>query len=1023
MNFLTVFAMKQPRLLCVLLLAIIVLGTLIFLNYPRREDPTISIRTALVTARFPGMSVKRAESLLAKPIEEKIREIPEVDKIETEAKTGSVLITVSLYESVYDLDPVWRKLRDKMNDLKEDLPTGTQGPFVNDDYGLTAIATIALTSDGFSFREMRDTARDIRDSIYTLDGVKKVQIYGEQPQKITVKVSNARLAESGLTPDSIAAVLQKQNIILPGGVVDTGGLNLTLEPSGNYEHIDDIGKTLILLPGPRLMPLKDIAQIEEGYKDPPDKLVYFNGEPALVISVSIKDSVNSVAFGKTLTQHLENLEAGLPLGLNLAYATYQPDIVHESVSNAVNNVYQTLAIVFLVVMLFLGMRTGLIVGLLVPLSILSALIGMSLLNIEFQRMSIAALIIALGLLVDNGIVMAEDIRRRLEQGDDRQKACLEAGKSLALPLLTASLTTILAFMPMMLSVGTAGEYTRALSQVLTIVLLSSWLLSMTAMPVLCFWFMKVKTQSGDDTRLQHANPYDKGAYKAYTQFLSHVLAKPFLSLAVVILFFLGALGVFTTVPKVFFPSSERAQLLVYLDLPAGVSITETDRIVKGISQWMTDKNVNPDFVSNIAYVADGGPRFVLALNPINPDPQHAFIALTLTSVKTLDKAARRLHDYILNTYPEARGTVKKVALGPGEAGLIEVRLSGPDADILYDKARELETLLHAEPGAINIEDDWENRIVKILVKIDQIKARRVGVTSEDIARALNSYLSGGRITDYRDGDVIIPIEWRGRDAERNNLESIWNISVYSSLNETSVPLDQIATIEGDPRFGIVKRRNQVRTITVSAKHQTMPATEFSKQVEKMISKLNLPPSYSWAWGGEPESSSDAQKYLFEKLPFCFIAIVILLIWQFNSFRRPLIILLTIPLSFIGAFLGLKIMGANFGFMSILGMLALSGIIINNGIVMIERIDEERSKGAHVKNAVIRAAATRLRPIVMTTVTTALGLIPLILFGGSLWYGLANVIAWGLVVGTALTLLIVPVFYTLFFPERREKNSA
>ncbi len=999
------------------LFLICVLGSIVFLNYPRKEEPTIIIRSALVTTNFPGMSVQRIEDLITRPVEEKIREIPEVKHITSSSKTGKSIITISLNEKVKDIDKVWQDLRDKITDLKPSLPKGTQGPFVNDDYGLTAIATIALTAEGYSFREMRDQSKTIRDQLYTLNGIKKVELYGIQNERIFIIVSNSKLKQLKITPQTIKSTLQAQNIILPGGMVNSGGLNFTLEPSGNFETIQGIGETLIQTENSTLIPLKDIAEIKKQYVSPPKSLIYYNGQAAIILSVSINDGIDSVKFGKQLTQKIDQLQNELTIGYQLDFATFQPDIVKKSVDDAVSNVYQTIVIVFVIVMLFLGIRSGLIVGMLVPSTMLLALIIMRMMNIEFQRMSIAAMIIALGLLVDNGIVITEDIRRRIEKGGTPFDSALKAGKNLSLPLLTSSLTTILAFLPMMLSVGAAGEYTRALSQVIIVVLLGSWFLALTIIPSLCYWFLgdvkKKKSPSKIDS-------YHQGIYKYYRSSLKFVLRFPLLTiLASVIVFFLS-LQVFKTVPKVFFPSSERNQFLIYVDLPAGSSIDQTNIIVQNLSKWLSDKKSNPDITSNIAYVAEGGPRFILSLDPINPDPHHGFLVATLNDVKTINKDMQHVQTYVEDYFPQARIKLKKIALGPGEAGLLEVRISGPDREYLYSKIRELEHKIKSIPDTINVENNWENKIFKAYVKIDPIRARLANVTNQEIAEALNGYLSGDYITDYRDFDVIIPIEWRGSDKERKNLESIQDINIYSQRNNQNIPLSQIADILPDQEFSIVKRRDQERTVTLSFKNKTLSATELSQKVTPLIQSLNLSPVYQWKWGGELENSSEAQAYLFEKMPYCFAAIIVLLIWQFSSYRRPIIIFLTIPLSFIGAFLGLKIMQASFGFMETLGLLSLAGIIINNGIVMIDRIDSIKQDSISIKETIIEAAITRLRPIIMTAVTTALGLLPLILFGGNLWYGLANVIAWGLAIGTLLTLYITPVLYSLFFPEKTKK---
>jgi multidrug efflux pump subunit AcrB len=1017
---LTSFALRNSRLTLVFVLVVVILGVVIYLDYPRQEDPSITVREAIVTAVFPGMTPTRVEDLITRPIERAIRELPEVDEIRSDSKTGASVVHVTLGDRYVDLQPIWQRLRDRMADLEPDLPDGTIGPNVNDEVGLTAIATIALWADGFDLAEMAEVAKSLRDAIYGLDGIKKVEIYGVQDERVFLNVSNARLAELGLSPAILVDTLQQQNIVLPGGTIDASGVNVLVEPSGNLERVADIRTVPFTVPDTgEILQLGDVADVSRGYADPPDKPVFYDGHPAIVLAVSIVDGVNAVAFGKRLTERMGDFEAGLPIGYVLEYATYQPDLIEAAVNSAAVNVYQTLAIVLIVVMLFLGVRTGLIVGAIVPLTMLLAVIVMRLLGIDLQRVSIAAMIIALGLLVDNGIVVAEDIRRRVGAGVAKRDAALAAGQTLALPLLTSSLTTILAFLPMMLAVGGAGEYTRSLSQVIIIVLLGSWFLAMTVTPSLCNWFLKQPEAAPKG----ESDVPPSATQRVYRDILSALLRVrlPFVGVMVVCL--VGAVILFQGVPKEFFPGSDRNQFLIYVDLPAGSSIRETEQVVRGLTTWLGDPALNPDVASATGYVGDGGPRFFLSLSPLDPDPNHGFVVANSTTVEAVPGLVDKVRGEGAELFPGARLRVKPMWLGPSETGLVEVRLTGPDAERLYEAARTVEATLRAIPGTLNVENDWENKILKLRVAVDQARARRAGVTSQDIAISLSSFISGSTVTDYREGDLIIPVVMRGADDERGQLSMLQSMTVYSVQTGASVPLPQIASIIPEWQFGLIKRFDQERTITVRATHETMKAGALAAAIRPTLEALDLGPGYRWEYGGELESSAKAQANLFASMPYCLAAIVVLLIWQFNSIRRPLIILLTIPLSFIGAVAGLIIMGAPFGFMAILGLFSLAGIIINNGIVLIDRIEEERTTGLDIRRALEAACLARLRPIVMTTVTTVLGLTPLILFGGPLWYGMANVIAFGLALGTVLTLGVVPVLYSLFFDFRQKSHRA
>jgi len=898
-------------------------------------------------------------------------------------------------------------------DGAEALPEGTRGPDVNDDYGIVAVASIAITGDGFSLAEMQDVSRDLRRALYGVAGVKRIDRYGMQDERIYLETTNARLAQYGLSPVTLVDTLRQQNIILPGGKVDTGGGEIVVEPSGNFESVEDIERVVIALPtGDQIIYLRDIVTVRRAYVDPPEKPVYYDGQPTIVLAVSMTEGQDILAFGERLRRRVEAFEQRLPIGYTLNLATWQPALVERSVEDVTGNLYQTLAVVLAVVMVFLGFRTGLIVGSVVPMTMLAAVIFMAAWDIPLQRVSLAAMIVALGLLVDNGVVIAENIRTRLEAGAGRRDACIEAGRELSLPLLTSSLTTIFAFMPLMLAQNVAGEFTISLAQVVLLTLLSSWVLAMTTTPLLCYWFMRVKERGGggetDDA------PYAGRFYAAYRRALALILRfRIAFSLAVVAAFAVSLWG-FQFVTKQFFPPSEREQFMIYLDLEQGVSVRQTDASVRRLAQWLNDREANPEIIDHIAYIGAGGPRFYLSLNPPDPDPHHAFFVVNVREGVDPAVLVARTRQYLLDNFPELVGRPKQFWMGPSEIGMVEVRFSGEDPDLLFMLSRKLRAALRAIPGTVDIRDDWENRVVKMRVDIDQAKARRAGVTSQEIANSVNGLLSGAHITDFREEDKSIPVVLRGVAAERFNLDRVRTLNVYSATRGTNVPLLQIATFSGIFHFGTIRRFNLERTITVSAKHEWLQAEQLIERLRPALDGLELPAGYRYEFGGEKERSVKAQRALAENAHIALALIVLILVWQFNSIRKALVILLTIPLALIGAVIGLLATNSLFGFMAILGLASLAGIIINNAIVLIERIELEAEAGRPPHEAILWAAVKRLRPILMTTLTTILGLVPLILFGGELFYAMANVIAFGLGVGTVLTLGVVPVLYSFLF---------
>ncbi|WP_372771422.1 efflux RND transporter permease subunit, partial [Pseudoalteromonas sp.] len=602
------FNYKKPVLLVVALLMLN--GIFAYFTLPAQEDPTITIREAIVSTQFPGMAPDRVEQLITRKLEEEIRKIPEVKEIKSSSSTGLSTIHVKIYDRYFNLDNIWQDLRNKVNNAQGKLPQGTHPSFVNDEFGDVSVITLALTADGFEMAEMYDIAQHIRDTLYGVEGTKKIEILGAKAERIYLEASNAKLAQLGISPLALINELQKQNIVQSGGSVDTGSRRFIIEPTGNFNSIPDIENTYITIPGTEdFIALKDIVTIKKGYIDPPDKLAYFNGKPAIFFSNAMLPEYNILEFAPRFKAKIAEIEQTLPIGYQLDIATYQADQVAKTVKGVSINVLQTLAIVLVVVILFLGLRTGLIVGAIVPLVMLVTLAIMQYSGIKLERMSLATLIISLGLLVDNGIVIAEDFKRRLEQGINRYNAMVQGCKELAIPLLSSSATTILFFLPLMLAEHVAGEYTRSISLVILITLLSSWVLALTVTPILSYYFIKVpKTSANEQAEFGKLTPY----YNKYEQFLHWVLKHKALFLAAMFILLIGAGASMKFVAKQFFPNSDRTQVLVNIDLPRGTSSRETNRQMQEIFKWLNNKEQFDYIESFSGYVGFSGPRFVLS---------------------------------------------------------------------------------------------------------------------------------------------------------------------------------------------------------------------------------------------------------------------------------------------------------------------------------------------------------------------------------------------------------------------------
>jgi len=1025
MTGITGFALNNSRTVIMTTLLVVIGGIYAFMNLPKLEDPYITIREAVVVAKYPGMPVEQVERLITRPIEEEIRSMGEVDEIkDSTSKLGMSVIHVTIKDEVpaEALPATWKLLRNRMNDVRPNLPEGTVGPMVDDTFGDTSVATIALWSDGFSMAEMHEAARRIRERLNLLEGIMKVDFTGVQDERIYLEVSNAKITQLGIDIADIGASLQKQNILLPGGRLNINNVEIEVETQGRFTSIEEIGEVQIPISGTQAsIPLRDIASIRKAYVEPINNPAYYNGHQAIVLSVFILSGVDAVAFGERLKMAVHDMEQSLPWGFKLEFATFQPELIQKSVKGMVNNVIASVVIVLVVVMLLLGLRTGLIVGSFIPMVMLFGILTMYFLGIDLERMSLATMIIALGMFVDNAIVVSDDIKVNLESGMGRKEAALKTGNSLMVPLLTSTLTTVFAFGPILLQIGSTGDYTSSLGSVMVILLLGSWFFSMFYSTSMCNWFLKHKpTDQGEE--IQKADPYQGRFYRIYRAILEFSLRNRILVLATTGAIFVASVYALTFIPQAFFPGGDRNQYLIYLDLPAGTRIEETDRVVRELSAWLQDKEQNPEITGTIAYVGNGGPRFFLSLAPVDPDPFVGFVIVNTQTGDEIPELVTRTRQYIAGTFPNVRGRVKSMWLGGTETGLMEIRLSGPDIKALEDQAEHLMAAMREIPGTIDIKQDWNNRVFTAKVAVDQTRARRAGVSSKDVADALKFFVDGSTTTNYTQGNVEIPIVGRGLEAERDSPDSLRTIGIRTATGDI-VPINQVADVYIVGTLNRIVRYNQARTITVSAKNQVLMASEMFALLEPVLAEMAFPPFHYWELGGELEDSAKAQKNLAKWMLPCFGGIIFLLVWQFNSIRRAAIIILTIPLVIVGSVVGLLVMQADFGFMVILGLLALAGSIVNNGIVMIDKIEENKRDGMTPYDAVVNSAVSRFRPILLSVSTTMLGFSPLIINHDPLFYGMACIMFFGLGIGSMFTLNYVPALYSLFFRVKPPSKQA
>lgn len=1015
-------AMSANRLTLFTAVLLLIAGIATFLNFPSQEEPSVTVRDVLISMAYPGMPSEQVETLLAKPIEERLREIVGIKKIVSTVRPGSVLIQLTAYDNVKNLETLWLRVRAKVAEAGTGLPAGTLGPFLNDDFGRMAVASIAITAPGFSMSEMREPLRRMREQLYTVPGVERVTLHGLQEDQVYVAFDRARLVEAGLTPAAVIQQLQAQNVVAPGGLVSSSGMALTVATSGEVGSVDELRRFLVSVPGSssaREVPLSQIAQVQVMPADPPQTAAVYQGQSAVVLAVSMTRGRNISEFGNTLRAALEETSQLLPIGFQQHVVTFQADVVDREMGKMHRVMGETVLIVMAVVMLFLGWRTGLIVGAIVPLTVLSALIIMRAINIELHTVSIVAIIMALGLLVDNAIVIAEDIERRLAIGEDRRHACIEAGRTLSIPLLTSSLVIVLAFSPFFFGETATNEYLRPLVIVLAVTLLSSWLLSITIIPLLCLYFAKAHRAPTED---QGHNLYDSAFYRSYRAIISRVLEHKVLFIGSMLALLAVAVIVITLIPYNFLPKSDRLQFQMPITLQPGSDSRQTLDTVQQISRWFADKQINPEVVDSIGYVADGGPRIVLGLNPPLPAPNVAYFTISVHPGTDIDAVIARTRQHMHNAFPYVRAEPKRFSLGANEAGVVIYRIIGPDEAVLRQSAKQISEALSALPGTYDIYNDWQARIPRYIVHVDQLKARRAGISSEEIAQALQMRYSGVNASLIRDDGVAAPIVLRGNATERATQGNPGDTLVYSQAGGTPLPLSAIAKIENDTEPSTLMRRNLNRTITIIGHNAGMTTGEIVQALAPKVASLKLPPGYRIELGGEIEDAAQANQALLQFMPHALVAILLLFIMQFNSFRKLFIVVASIPFVLIGAATALLITAHPFGFIATFGLLALAGIIVNNAVLLLERIEVELADGLPRREAVVSAAVKRLRPIVMTKLTCIVGLVPLMLFGGPLWTGMAITMIGGLALGTLVTLGLIPSLYDMLFGLRFGKRN-
>ena len=1014
----TSFALRKDKVTIVFTLLLFIYGIISFMDLPRAKDPGFIIRTATVVTYFPGASAKRVEQLVTDKLEKNIQEMPEIDFIKSTSKSGVSIIFVNILEKHKQMRPIWDSLRRKVDNGKRELPSGVSSPIVNDEFGDVYGTLISISSDGLSPKELEDIADDTKDVFLRLEDVAKINILGIQPQRVHIEFDNSKLASLNLSASYLKTILESKNIVLSGGSIKVDSSRLSIEPSGNYNNLKEIENTLIPLNTNESIYLKDLALVSYAYKDPSSYLVNKDGKNSLVLAISMKKDGDIISLGKKIDEIELKVQSKLPLGVKLDRLFNEPKIVDNIISNFVSNLLQAMALVIIVMLLSLGLRSGLIVAVLIPMSILTSFTIMSIFDIWLDQVSLAALIISLGLLVDSAIVMSESIMVLMQRGKSVVEASIQSAKELRVPLLTSALTTSAAFLPIFLAKSMTGEYTASIFKVVTIVLLSSWFLALTLTPVLSKYFMKKDIKKVKE---------ESFIYQSYRKFLELILNFRLITIIFTILVFVGSFVLLDKVPKKFFPDSDENSLTVEIQLPVGSAIETTRKDLAEIEKFISEKYMkeeNSELINFVTFIGESAPRFWLAYNQELASSEYSTILINTKDASSKSRIKEEIETFAKSRFPNMQISAKDLSNGPPVSKPIEIRISGKDIDELFVIVSKIKKQLIQLEGVKNISDDWGLKNKKLIVNIDEAKALKEGISNFDIALSLQTSLSGFEVTTFRKEDKLIPIVLRSNQNSKDSINALESINVYAQSSGKNIPLSQVASIETIYEESKIIRRDRSKTVTIGAYVKDgFSAMSIFEEIKPWLDEYSkdFDLGYYYSFGGEYEASGKANESIAVNIPIAFMIILLLMVMQFNSIRKPLIILSTIPLGMIGVSFGLYIMDSYFGFMTLLGVISLAGIVINNSIVLLERIKtEEEDNKRSSYDAIIEACISRFRPILLTTITTVFGLIPLWYSGGAMWEPMAIAIIFGLMFSTILTLGFVPVLYSLLFKIKRQK---
>ncbi len=988
-------------------------GVTSFLELGRLEDPAFTIKDAMIVATYPGATSKEVEEELTYPLEKEIRKLPYIDRITSTSSNGmsQIMVSMKMDYGPDELPQIWDEMRRKINDLQPTLPQGVQSLQIIDDFGDVYGVMLMLTGDDYDYVELKRYADHLRREIELVDGVGKVDIAGDQQEMLFVEISLDRLASLNLDMNVVSGLLNQQNNVVSAGEVMVNGESLVIRPSGTLNTVQALENLIIHgRDTGNLIRLKDVATITRSIQEKPGNMILFSGKKAINIGISFASGVNVVEVGERLNAELSSLESIKPAGLDMSYFYNQAQEVDDSVKAFVISLAEAVAIVIIVLLFTMGLRSGVIIGVVLLLTVFGTFILMNYNNIELHRISLGALIIALGMLVDNAIVVVEGILVGLKKGRTKVQAAVDIVKQTQWPLLGATVIAITAFAPIGLSQDATGEFMGSLFWVLCFSLFLSWVTAITLTPFLADLLLKEEEK---DTNGEDEDPYKGWLFVVFGALLKFSLRFRWMTVAAMVALLVGAVIAFGNVKQQFFPPSNTPMFYVDMWMPEGTDIRQTIKQAEKVESYIRQQD-DIDFVS--VSIGQGLQRFALTYQPEKSYEAYAQFQVRTTDRDNMFKLLHKLDDNLAKTFDEPTFQFKLMEFGPSPASKIEARITGPDPKVLRELAVQVEDILHTEPGARNIRHDWRERTKELVPVFNESKARRLGISKEDLSSTLQMAFGGSTFGVLRDGTHTLPIMMRLPEAERVDFESLQNVKIWSPSLQTYIPVDQIIDgVELDWSEPLIQRRDRKRTLTVLADHDVLSddtAASLFARVQPKVMALHIPEGYEITWGGEYESSKDAQEGLFGSLPMGYLLMFIITILLFNSIKKPLVIWFTVPLSIIGVAFGLLTTNMPFSFTAFLGLLSLSGMILKNGIVLLDQINLELESGKDPYLAIVDSAISRVRPVSMAALTTILGMIPLVFdaFFGSM----AITIMAGLGFATVLTLIVVPVMFAILF---------